>query len=377
MSISTWIHTNLSGGGADYAKIPVGPDAEEQKLQKDVDQIKDRVDHLKEPVNVSVQAGYNDLSMRDKAILGASGGAVVGAGLGALKGILTASAPMTVNANWQTHAITQPTLSFDPIRMQVPGVTQVATANGLQDVTVPNAAVRYHFEPTVGEKPIGEYKTPGNVNVQHDFTTNSLVGAAEGAAIGAVGGVAFTAGYLVLRHLRGQDAQPGKTPTNVDFGNEKKTIAMSGAAGAAIGGLVGAADGLLEKSRAGAVQTIQWDTPIIKHEVIGSVPKDASILIRQDVRYDQNAFTGSQVFNDPNKFKLDDYTKHGPKVDVQGDVPQKNLLGSVKMEHHTQDVTSSARYGVATTVVGGIVLGGLVGVAAGIAINVIRKIVDA
>ena len=38
---------------------------------------------------------------------------------------------------------------------------------------------------------------------------------------------------------------------------------------------------------------------------------------------------------------------------------------------------TTARYGVATTVVGGIVLGGIIGVGAGIAINVIRKVVDA
>lgn len=376
MSISTWIHTNIVGRDADFTQVPTGPDPEEQAMEHGLDQIKDQVDKLKEPVNVSVQGGYNNLSLRDKAILGASGGAVIGGALGAAKGLLGASAPFTVDAHFQTHVITQPTVTFEQSRLQMPGTTQVATANGLQDVEVPNAAVRYHFEPKIEQKQIGEYKTPGTVDQRHPFSTNSLVGAAEGAAIGAVGGVALTAGYVLVQHLRGEDGQT-TSADNVNYGDEKKTIATTAAAGAAIGGVVGALDGLLEKARAGATQTIQWDTPVLRHESIGQVPQDASIIIRSDVRFGQDEFNDSKLFTSPSKFNIDSYLKSGPKVDVPGDVPEKTLLGGIKMDHHSQTFTSDARYGMATTVVGGIVVGGLVGVAAGVAANVVRKVVDA
>lgn len=380
MNVSNWIHNNITGAGLDYARatLPTGPDSEEQGIEHDVDQISGQIDEHRKPVDVNLQGGYNTLSQRDKLALGATGGAVVGGALGAARGLLGASAPFSVNANWQSHEIVNSTVSFDQSRIQVPGTTQVATPHGLQDVTVPNAAIRYHFEPKVETAKAGEYRTPGTVESQRAFTTNTLVGAAEGAAVGALGGVALTAGFMVVQHLRGKDTQT-KPTENINFGDEKKTIITSGATGAAIGGAVGLIDGLIEKARAGTTQTLEWDTPVMNHQVIGHVPQDAVVMVRQDVRYDQNALSGAQVFNTPSKFNLDDYLKHATQVDVQGDVPERHILGigGFKMDHHTQDVHAEARYGLGTTVVGGIVVGGLVGVAAGVAVNVIRKVVDA
>jgi hypothetical protein len=378
MNIGSWIHNNVLRSTADFAALPTGPDPEEQDMEQGLDRLGSQVDKLREPVNVSVQGGYNNLQMKDKLILGASGGAVVGGALGAAKGFLGASAPFTVDPHWETHAINTQSVTFDQSRLQIPGTTQVATSNGLQDVNVPNAAIRYHFDPKVETKQVGDYKTPGSVDTHHPFTTNSLVGAAEGAAVGALGGVALTAGFVLVQHLRGKDQPSGQPTENVSFGDEKKTIAKTAALGAAVGGGIGALDGLLEHARAGATQTIEWDTPVYQHTTIGQVPQDASIIVRSDVRYANDAFNDSKLYHSPSQFNLEDYLKHGPKVDVSGDVPEKHILGigGYKMEHHTQTYTSEARYGVGTTVVGGIVLGGLVGVAAGVAINVIRKVVN-
>jgi len=110
---------------------------------------------------------------------------------------------------------------------------------------------------------------------------------------------------------------------------------------------------------------------------IGEVPQDASVMIRQDVEYSPDAFKNSQLYRDPSKFDLDKHMKKADDVDVTGDKPDKNLLGQVKMEEHSQELKAQARYGMVGSVLGGIALGGVLGVVSGVALNILKKMVDA
>jgi len=143
-----------------------------------------------------------------------------------------------------------------------------------------------------------------------------------------------------------------------------------------VGAVVGGVDAIMEQSRAsGFSETVKWETPVMKNTM--EVPRDASVMIRDDVQYSQDAFKDSRLYTDPAKFNLDKHMK-GEKVTVDAQVPQKNLFGQYKMDEQTQTVDGvKARYGVVGNVFGGVVLGGVLGVASGVALNILKKMVNA
>jgi len=380
-TINNWIQKNLGTRGSGYVsdKDARKLDQQGQQLQTDINNIKDTVDNLNKPVEVSVEGSYKNLSTKDKLILGAAGGAAVGGGFGMLKGVVENMGDgATANVQWETHDILDPNVSVDTQKINIPGTTEVATADGLQKVEVPGASVRYHFEPKITYEKIGEYKTPVNPEAALEKGHMAAVEGFKYAGIGAVVGTAATAAYVGLEKLKnkGDEEKPGEI-TQVKYGDETKTVIKAGLTGAAIGGAVGAVDGLLEQGRAGT-QTIEWKTPIMEQNVkIGEVPQDASVMIRQDVEYSPDAFKNSQLYRDPSKFDLDKHMKKADDVDVTGDKPDKNLLGQVKMEEHSQELKAQARYGMVGSVLGGIALGGVLGVVSGVALNILKKMVDA
>jgi len=183
-TIGNWLQKNLVGTkGSGYDRTL---DQQGEQIKNDINHIKDTVDTLTQPVEVSVEGSYKDLSTKDKLILGAAGGAVVGGGVGAMIGTFEAASDKPqVNVQWQEQHIMDVKVGYE--KQNIPGTTEVATMDGLQKVTVDNASIRYHFSPeyTPTDK---TYKVPGDITVDHDFTTNSVLGAAKGAAMGAVGG---------------------------------------------------------------------------------------------------------------------------------------------------------------------------------------------
>ncbi len=380
-TINNWIQKNLGTRGSGYVsdKDARKLDQQGQQLENDINNIKDTVDNLNKPVEVSVEGSYKNLSTKDKLILGATGGAAVGGGFGMLKGIVENMGDgATANVQWETHDILDPKVEVDTQKLNIPGTTEVATADGLQKVEVPGASVRYHFEPKITYEKIGDYKTPVNPEAALEQGHMAAVEGLKYAGIGAVVGTAASAAYVGLEKLKnkGDEEKPGEV-TQVKYGDETKTVIKAGLTGAAIGGAVGAVDGLMEQGRAGT-QTIEWKTPIMEQNVkIGEVPQDASVMIRQDVEYAPDAFKNSQLYRDPSKFDLDKHMKKADEVDVTGNKPDKNLLGQVKMEEHSQELKAQARYGMVGSVLGGIALGGVLGVATGVALNILKKMVDA
>lgn len=380
-TINNWIQKNLGTRGSGYVsdKDARKLDQQGQQLENDINNIKDTVDNLNKPVEVSVEGSYKNLSTKDKLILGAAGGAAVGGGFGMLKGVVENMGDgATANVQWETHDILDPKVEIDTQKLNIPGTTEVATADGLQKVEVPGASVKYHFEPKITYEKIGEYKTPVSSEAALEQGHMAAVEGLKYAGIGAVVGTAATAAYVGLEKLKnkGDEEKPGEV-TQVKYGDETKTVIKAGLTGAAIGGAVGAVDGLMEQGRAGT-QTIEWKTPVIEQGVkIGEVPKDASVMIRQDVEYAPDAFKNSQLYRDPSKFDLDKHMKKADEVDVTGNKPDKNLLGQVKMEEHSQELKAQARYGMVGSVLGGIALGGVLGVVSGVALNILKKMVDA
>jgi len=380
-TINNWIQKNLGTRGSGYVsdKDARKLDQQGQQLENDINNIKDTVDNLNKPVEVSVEGSYKNLSTKDKLILGATGGAAVGGGFGMLKGVVENMGDgATANVQWETHDILDPKVEVDTQKLNIPGTTEVATADGLQKVEVPGASVRYHFEPKITYEKIGDYKTPVNPEAALEQGHMAAVEGLKYAGIGAVVGTAASAAYVGLEKLKnkGDEEKPGEV-TQVKYGDETKTVIKAGLTGAAIGGAVGAVDGLMEQGRAGT-QTIDWKTPIMEQNVkIGEVPQDASVMIRQDVEYAPDAFKNSQLYRDPSKFDLDKHMKKADEVDVTGNKPDKNLLGQVKMEEHSQELKAQARYGMVGSVLGGVALGGVLGVATGVALNILKKMVDA
>lgn len=365
-NVKNWVHSNITGSSKDrdYSSIEAG-----------YDQLQGQVDELKKPVEVSLQGSYADLTRRDKLVLGASAGAVVGGTLGLARGFLAnAGDGMQLNISWNTHAINTQKVEFDPIRSGITGRATMATADGLREVDVQNAAIRYDFRHRIVNEKVGEYRTPGEVRVEAPSAHAAAVSALGGAVAGAALGVGVSA---ILMALGKNQPDPDSQAIAVDFGNTKKTLAVYTGAGAAIGAGLGALDGMWEASRmASATQTVTWETPVMREGVIGQVPKPASIMVRRDVAFPGDAFNGSELYRDAARFDLQRHIKNGPQVDIQGTVPERTLLRGIKMEEHTQTYHGEARYSLGTSIALGALAGGVLGLAAGVTANTLQKMIE-
>ena len=381
--INSWIQKNITGKrGSGYVsdKDARKLDQKGKDLQNDINNIKDTVDELNKPVDVSVEGSYKNLSKKDKIILGATGGAAVGGAFGMAKGMIeNMGDTAAMNVEWESHNIMEPSVEFETQKVNIPGTTEVATMDGLKTETVPNASIKYHFEPKISYEKVGEYKTPINPEAALESGSVAAMEGLKYAGIGAVVGAAGTAAYMGLAKLKnkGDEEQEQGEVTNVKYGDETKTVIKAGLTGAAIGGAAGAIDGLMEQGRAGT-QTIEWETPVMKENVtIGEVPQDASVMVRQDVEYAQDAFKDSKLYNDPSEFDLDKHIRKADEIEIKGDTPEKKLLGGVKMEEHSQEFKAEPRYGMVGSILGGVALGGVLGVASGVALNILKKMVNA
>lgn len=387
MSIGDFVNKHISGTrGSGYVsdKDARKLDQQGENIQNDINNIKDTVAELSKPVNVTVEGSYNNLSTKDKIVLGTSVGAVAGGAFGVLKGTLQNmgdGATNLQNIDWVHHDIEMPKVDYTHQMQNIPGTTQVATVDGLQKVQVDNASVRHHFEPKITTEKIGEYKTPPeNLKAQMEGGHMAAIEGLKFAVIGAGVGAAGTAAYVGLKKLKDKGDAPQTEehkPVDIKFGDEKKTLIKSTLVGAGLGAAFGAIDGALEQGRAGKEITIEWKEPVMEHNVtIGKVPQDATVMVRDDVQYSQDAFKDSKFYNKPSDFNLDKHIKKAESVEIKGDKPDKGLLG-VKMEDKSQTFQAEARYGMVGSIFAGTVLGGALGFVSGVALNTLKKMVNA
>lgn len=351
---------------------------ESREVQKDLDELAERVDELKQPVEVSLKGSYDDLSAGRKLMLGAAGGAAVGGVLGAAHGLLSPIGDrVELQVSWDTHPITEDTLKIVPNRSQLSGLTSQVTSEGVVDVTV-KGGVRYDFDSEIVKSPAGEYQTPGGVTLKRSESSNTTLSGLVGIGVGAAVGVAGTGALMALKKIRGTEQGPSEpTEGGLVNGREMKTMAALGTVGALGGAGVGALAGWMESNRAaGLSQSVTWETPVMKTAEIGTVPESASVLIRQDLDYG-NSLQGSRIYRDPSEFDLDDHIKDSPGTAAQGRVPERGLLGGIKMEEHSKTYTTQPSAGILTSALGGALVGGLVGVAAGVSYNTLQRMIEA
>lgn len=206
---------------------------------------------------------------------------------------------------------------------------------------------RHYFTPKYNDRVVGHYDKPS-------FLNSDSFGALKGAAIGAVGGgllgLVTGVGINVLRKATMPDLAPAKMDYRTDSDLQLRApnvIAISTGAGAAVGGLTGLVAGAVEQSRHGMVERTFVGPVTVKTEM-GLVPP---------YRY-----TGSAV----------DLSNSPATQPVYRDVPVYGSGGQVQMESKTQEF-STARYGMWSGLAVGSLVGAGVGLAGGIAANVINR----
>lgn len=377
MNVTSWINKQIR------TKSDFEPASKQsQEIQKNLDELADRVDELKTPVEVSLEGSYDDLSIGRKFMLGAAGGAVAGGVLGATHGLLSPIGDkLELDVAWNTQSIYSDSLKVNPIRNQISGLSSQVTSEGVVDVMV-KGGVRYDFEAEIVNSKVGEYQTPGDVSVKRTESSNTTISGLVGIGIGAGLGLAATGAVMALKKLRGneeqnQQGQQSGADDSLVNGQEMKRMAAMGAVGVAGGAGVGALSGWMESNRAaGLSQEVTWETPIMERTDIGTVPESASILIRQDLDYG-DSLKNSQIYRDPGKFDLEDHMSDSVGRTVQGEVPDKNLIGQIKMEEHSKTYTAEANTTVLASALGGALVGGVVGVAAGVCYNTLKRMIEA
>lgn len=376
MNVTNWIKKQVTTP-ADFGT----KSAESEAIQKDLNDLAATVDELKQPVEVSLEGSYDNLSSGRKLALGAAGGAVVGGLLGATHGVLSPIGDsVELNVNWNTHPIMEQSLHVDSLRSQVEGMSSQVTSEGVIDVPV-KGAVRYSFTPRILEEQVGEYQTPGDVSLERDASSNTTVSGLIGLGVGAGLGVVATAGMMAVKKLRAEEgalqtpSEPGdQTLVNKD---EVKRMAAMSTLGAVAGAGVGALSGAMESARtSGLTQVVEWETPIMESRELGKLPQDATVLIRQDLDYGDN-LQGSQIYRDPSEFDLERHMEKSGVETVTGTGPKTGLLGGIKMEEHSKEYSVEARTTMMTSMLGGAVVGGLTGLAAGVAYNSLKRMVEA
>lgn len=375
MQVGNWLKSHIRTA-SDFTPASAESDA----IQKDLDQLADRVDELKQPVEVSLEGGYDDLSAPRKLALGAAGGAAVGGVLGAAQGFLSPIGDsVEARVNWTTTPIMEQSLSVTTDRNQLSGLASQVTADGVIDVSV-KGGVRYDFDAEILENQVGEFKTPEGVTLERTSSGNVMTSGLIGLGVGAGVGLAATGALIALKSFRKGDGQEQSEPpreTAVVTPSELKTMAGFGTLGAVGGAGVGALSGWMEQNRAaGLSQEVTWETPVMETRDIGTVPEPASILIRQDVDFG-DSLKGSQIYRDPSKFDLDDHIKNSEGRTVQGTAPAKTWTGAIKMEEHSETYTAEAKTTAMASALGGALVGGLVGVAAGVCYNTLKRMIEA
>jgi hypothetical protein len=372
MNVGTWIKKQIRTG-SDFTPAS----RESKEIQKDLDDLAGRVDELKQPVEVSLEGSYDDLSTTEKLVLGAAGGAAVGGVLGAAHGMLSpVGDSLELDVDWVKRPILEHRMNLVPSRTRIEGLASQVTSEGIVEVSV-QGGVRYDFRSEIVDEEIGTYKTPGEVELRRTPSSNPTVSGLIGLGVGAGLGLATTGAVMALKSFRGETGESKERELAGVSRSEIKTMAALGAVGAAGGAGVGALSGWLEGRRAADMTaTLNWETPIMEEAVIGHKPPPASILTRMDLEFG-NSLNGTTIFNDPTKFDLQDYMDGDTGEAVSRNNPKTGLLGGVEMDSQSRDYTADPNTNVMASALGGALVGGLVGVATGVCYNTLQRMIEA
>jgi len=357
-----FISKNLATGD-DFGSVKAGReeatrvDTEVGRIHADTVDVRGELENLQENSKLKPPT-FADISNKQVMLGTTSAGAVVGGALGALSNLASGSSGQ-VTFNERIVDINQPKLDglgFDTKYYTVGGTPQNPES---WDVDISRRAI-------VHEK-VGEYteRTP-NVSGSGNIALSGLIGVGIGTGVGALAGGAIVGLRKVL------NKEYNGTPPRQTEGDNKILIA-GGVAGATIGGIAG---GLSSVINSGSVSYETQSIPAMETKVIGEVPSGGGFNIPNDGELGPPANT-EQVADWMNG-NIDKLARKGfrgtenlrpEKIEAQ--VPQRNILGKVKIDTETKEVNVGA--GLVSSVVGGMAVGAVTGVAGGVLVNVLRK----
>lgn len=363
---TTFLKKHLSTGkdfhaGVEKARTEADRvDSQLERIHQDTVEVKRELSELDHSADLKPPS-FKDVSNSQLVMATTAGGAVLGGAAGMLNAL--GSGPATVTFQEVRHDIMQPKLNgvgFDIKTYTVGGTPQSPQG---WDVDISR-------RPLVQEK-VGEYTTREPIGSQ---TSSVLLSGAIGLGIGAAAGAGVGLLGVGLRKVLKQEYS-GAEPRQTE--GDTKVLIGAGATGAVIGAAAGALSSALQSN------TVSYETQSIAYEnkVIGEVP-------RGDGQggggfYVPNS-DGNQVPANPEAVarlmngNLDRLARNGFRnvdhlrpEEVRADVPQRGLLGGLKIESETK--TESVGPSMVGSVLGGATIGAVTGVAGGVLLNVLRK----
>lgn len=297
--------------------------------------------------------------MRDYAVLGAGGGAVVGATIGTVTGFNSQSRD-SITEQWVHRDVLHPSLT---------GWSHYAMADTYQDChyegygddrhEVCDTKIRgwwHQYSPRISYQDVGDYSEPQFV---HDNKWEPLLGGLLGAVGGAVVGLGLGVGIAALRNTLEHTPDEVEPPMSAE---QHKNLSDFAGGAAIVGTVAGAGLGAFVGSRAGfaelgnqEIHTRSWMVPTTQSQLLGHIPNDY---------YEYNWGWG-----------WPDSGYGRPETDpVYRNVPVYDAAGKPTF-HETSKEFRTNRYGpVAGGILGGL-MGAGIGLATGVAVGVGAKLI--
>ena len=356
-NITKFVKNNI-GSSDDFGSVKAGReeaarvDTELGRINQDVVDVSGKLDSLREDSKLTPPT-FKDVSNKQLILGTASAGAFLGGAAGILNGMSSGGLQLT---HTEVPIYEE---SLNGVGFNTGLVDHVTTGAGVPGYDVGEFTRRANTREQVGSYT----KTEGSVG-----GSNMFVSGLAGAALGAATGAAVGGGIALLRKAVGQEHNG--TAARETEGDMKLMIA-GGVAGAAVGGAAGALSTMLS---AGEHTYTTEVAPNMETKVLGQMPGPGGFFVPEsetngrptseniadwigdsDRSLSRRGFLGS--FND--------------RRDIKGEVPERNLLGQVKVGEETKTVDAGSS--MATNVLGGMAVGAVTGVAGGVLVNVLRK----
>lgn len=283
-------------------------------------------------------------------VMGASGGAVVGGGLGLLTNVGTSwAAQPSIEVHNESHNVTRPVLVGNTeARPEYYREVKMYDQDGNPYMGKQLAGWHVQHQPSFRNENAGEYTTQ-RAEVNHGNITNPALDALGGMALGAGVGALLAGGVVVARKLsgKGEYVPTEERKTEGDLAVIAKMAGLGAAGGAAVGGL----SGLLASGNS-VTKTIVNQTPVMEDKVVGQIPQNYDVPVNQT----SVPRPGTQ--------------------DVHAQVPvMEGLPGfrHVKVTETKEVITAGGGLTLMTGIAGGAAAGAGLGVVAGVLTNVLRK----
>ncbi len=131
--------------------------------------------------------------------------------------------------------------------------------------------------------------------------------------------------------------------------------------GGVTGGLLGAGLGAVSHAVGGdKTMTYKYEVPVMKNDKIGEIPSN-HVAVNPD--------TGDPAF-----VTADGHPVKGKGVDVYGDVPERTILGGIKMREETAEATAKG-HSLVGSILGGAIIGTIAGTVVGVAIKILNDLI--